>query len=125
MFHGFLRPGQGFRRFTVLERKGGLSENGRPQSETFTPTGEIIGMLMLASHEATRQWKDNDSYKQNVHKVLYQIIQYGTANRAKPADILEWKDGEKVRRFTINGIHDLAGLHHFTAYFAEEREDFQ
>ncbi len=120
MFHGLLRPGQGFQQFSVLSNKGGLSDRGKPQ-KTFKSAGEIIGMLTVASHGEMKQWRGQELNRQDAHPVLYKIIQQGTANRAKPTDILMLGN----RKFTVKGVHNPAGLDHFTVYFTEERNDLQ
>ncbi len=120
MFQIRLRPGQGFQRFNVLSNEGGVSGNGRTQSH-FSPKGEIIGMLTVASHGELEQWRGRELNKQEAHPVLYKIIQKGAENRAKPTDILMLGD----RKFTVKGVHNPAGLNHFTVYFAEERKDLQ
>ncbi len=120
MFRGRLRPGQGFQRFERLECKSGVSDRGRPQ-DGLTPAGEIVGMLTVASVGEMQQWRGQELNKQEVHPILYKIIQQGAENRAKHGDVLALGS----RRFTIKGIHNPAGLNHFTVYFAEEREDLQ
>lgn len=120
MFRRFLRPGDGFRKFEVLSNEGGTSERGRPQ-KSFEPAGEIIGLLAVASQGELQQWRGKELNRQDSHTVLYKIIQPGAENRAKPTDILVL--GE--RKFTVTGVHDPAGLEHFTVYFAEERKDLK
>lgn len=120
MFRIRLCPGQGFQRFNVLSNEGGLSDRGRPK-KTFTPKGEIIGMLTVASQGEMQQWRGQEINKQDAHPVLYKIIQQGAENRAKPTDILIFGN----RKFTVKGVHNPAGLNHFTVYFAEERNDLQ
>jgi len=85
------------------------------------PAGEIIGMLTVASVGEMQQWHGQELNKQEAHPMLYKIIQQGTENRAKHGDVLVLGN----RRFTVKGIHNPAGLDHFTVYFAEEREDLQ
>ncbi len=120
MFRIKLRPGQGVQRFRVLSTEGGLSDRGKPQ-KTFTPVGEIIGMLIVASQGEMQQWRGQEINKQEAHPVLYKIIQQGVENKAKPTDILVLGN----RKFTVKGVHNPADLNHFTVYFAEERKDLQ
>ncbi len=120
MFRGRLRPGQGFQCFKRLECQSGVSDRGRPQGG-FTPAGEIIGMLAVASVGDMQQWRGQGLNKQEAHPMLYKIIQQGNKNRAKHDDILMLGN----RKFTVKGIHNPAGLDHFTVYFVEEREDLQ
>lgn len=119
MFRGFLRPGQGFRRYTVLKRMGGLSTNGRPGPERYEPSGEIFGIISQATPKEQEQWK------QAGHPVTHKVIQQGTTGRAEPMDVLELAVQDQVRRFLVQGIHAPAELGHFTTYFTEERRDLQ
>ena len=119
MFHSFLRPGQGFQKFTVLSRQGSITETGRPIAEKFTSAGQFIGIMMRASQGDVSQWKATEQWKQDGHPVLYKIIQRGIGASAKPGDMLELMD----RKFYVLGTHDPAGLGHFCIYFAQERKD--
>ncbi len=121
MFHSFLRPGQGFQKFTVLSRQGGVTATGRPVAEKFTPVGEFTGIMMRASQGDVSQWKATEQWKQDGHPVLYKIIQRGISVSAKPGDMLELMD----RKFYVLGTHNPAGLGHFCIYFAQERKDLQ
>ncbi len=121
MFHSFLRPGQGFQYFTVLSRQGGITETGRPVTETFASIGCFAGMIMRASHGDIAQWKATEQWKQDGHPVLYKIIQRGIGASAKPGDMLECH-GKKLY---VLGVHNPAGLGHFCIYFAQERKDLQ
>lgn len=116
-FRGMLRPGQGFRLFTVIRKKGGKTATGRPKAQSLTPDGEIYGIISQASQKEIEQWK------QNGHPITHTILQRGTKNRAKADDVLELS-GTK-RRFHVKGTHDPAELGHFTVYYVEEREDLQ
>lgn len=119
MFHTFLRPGQGFQTFTVLERRGGLTETGRPVAESFQPVGQFIGMLLLASQGDVTQWRGSEQWKQDGHPILYKIIQNGKGAIPKPGDIVELQG----RKFYVLGVHNPAGRGHFNVYFALERRD--
>ncbi len=125
MFHNFLRPGQGFRQLTVLRRAGGVTDNGRPETGAFTPSGEITGLIMLASRGEIEQWESREQWKQERHPVTHKIIQNGTQNRLSPSDVIESVSEGKTRRFIVKGAHDPAELGHFIIYFVEEREDLQ
>lgn len=119
MFHTFLRPGQGFQTFTVLERQGGLTEIGKPIAESFQPVGQFIGVMIRASHGEVSQWKSADQWKQDGHSTLYKIMRHGAGATPKPGDALELHE----RIFYVLGVHDPAGLGHFDVYFARERRD--
>lgn len=117
MFRDLLRPGQGFKPFNVMARKGGVSEKGRPTTKTLEPAGEIIGIISQASPEEKEQWK------QSGHPISHTIVQRGTKDRAKATDVLELPD--EGRRFLVQGVQDPGELGHFTVYKVEEREDLK
>ena len=116
-FRGLLRPGQGFKPFLVLRKKGGVTATGRPQAKTLSPDGEFYGIISQADQNEIEKWK------QNGHPITHTIIQRGTKNRAKATDVLELKGTN--RRFQVKGVNDPAELGHFTIYKVEEREDLQ
>lgn len=116
-FRGLLRPGQGFKAFAVLRKKGGTTASGRPKATTLSPDGEIYGIISQASQREVEQWK------QNGHPITHTIVQRGTKDRAKASEILELKGTN--RRFSIKGVTDPGELGHFTIYYVEEREDLQ
>ena len=116
MFRGFLRPGQGFKKYKVLRKKNGVNESGRVTKSELTDLGELIGIISQASQKEKEQWK------QSGHPITHKVVQRGSP-AAKPTDIL-LMDGTD-RRFLVQGVHDPAELGHFTSYFVEEREDLQ
>lgn len=119
MFHILLRPGQEFHTFTALERRGGLTENGRPVAETFQPVGQFLGAMIRASQGELTQWKSANQWKQDGHSTLYKIIRYGGGAAPKPGDALELNG----RKFYVLGVHNPVFLGHFDVYFAQERRD--
>ena len=116
-FRGMLRPGQGFRPFTVLRKKGETTATGRVMAKTLTPDGEIYGIISQATQKEIEQWK------QNGHPITHTIVQRGTKDRAKADDVLELNGTN--RRFSVKGTHDPGELGHFTVYYVEERMDLQ
>ena len=116
-FRGLLRPGQEFRLFKVLRKKGGTTASGRPKATSLSPDGEFYGIISQASQKDIEQWK------QNGHPISHTIVQRGTKDRAKATEILEL-DGTN-RRFIIKGVQDPGELGHFTIYKVEERVDLQ
>lgn len=116
-FRGLLRPGQGFKPFTVLQKKGGTTASGRPMAKKFLPVGVFYGIISQASQNEIEQWK------QNGHPITHTIVQRGTKDRASVTDVLELKGTN--RRFYVQGVHDPGELGHFTVYKVEEREDLQ
>ena len=57
MFRGLLRPGQGFRPYTVLRREGSTTATGRPVTRELVPKGTFLGMISRASQAEQEQWK--------------------------------------------------------------------
>lgn len=116
-FRGLLRPGQGFKAFSVIRKKGGTTASGRPKATELSPDGEFYGMITQASQKEIEQWK------QNGHLITHTIVQRGTKDKAKATEILELKGTN--RRFKIKGVNDPGELGHFTIYHVEERIDLQ
>ena len=116
-FRGLLRPGQGFRPFTILRKQGGTTATGRAKATSLSPDGELFGIISQAKQNEIEQWK------QNGHPITHTIVQRGSKDRAKATDVLELKDTK--RRFHIKGVNDPGELGHFTIYYVEEREDLQ
>ena len=115
-FRPMLRPGQGFKPFTILRREGGLTAKGRPTTSVLKPHGEFFGIISQASPTEIEQ------HKQLGSPITHTIVQRGTKNRAKATDILEHGN----RRFLVQGDpHDPGELGHFLVYTVEERDDLQ
>ena len=117
MFRGLLRPGQGFKSFSVLSRESKTTATGRPYTGELEPCGKIIGIISQASQHEIEQWK------QSGHPITHTIVQRGALDRAKATDVLELT-GEG-RRFLVQGVQDPGELGHFTVYKVEERMDLQ
>lgn len=120
-FRPMLRPGQGFKPFKVLCRKGGTTETGRPHTGSLEIKGKFLGMITQASPAEIEQ------HKQLGSPITHTIVQRGTTNRAKATDILELDDGsQNPRRFMVQGEpQDPGELGHFLVYKVEERADLQ
>lgn len=125
-FRGLLRPGQGFKQFTVLRRQGATTETGRPYTGSFEQVGQFYGIISQASPTEREQWKQLGT------PITHTIVQRGTGDRAKGTDVLELSTDrygqslEKPRRFLVKGEpHDPGELGHFLVYRVEEREDLQ
>ena len=120
-FRGLLRPGQGFKPFRILRRKGGVTATGRPQTQKLVPVGEFFGIVSQASPKEVEQWK------QEGHPISHTIIQRGTEECVKATDVLELDvPGEPTRRFYVQGKpRDPGELGHFTVWKVEEREDLR
>ena len=118
-FRPMLRPGQGFKLYTVLRRKGSKTPSGRPKTAGLEPVGTIYGIISQASQTEQEQWK------QKGHPITHTVIQRGTKNAGKADDVLKLGDGETARFFYVQGTRDPGELGHFTVYKVEEREDLQ
>lgn len=118
MFRGLLRPGQGFRPFSVLRRQNGTTATGRPTTGSLAPIGVIHGMISQASQKEIEQWK------QSGHPISHTIVQRGAITKAMATDVLELQNQDgSSRRFLVQGVHDPAELGHFVSYKVEERSD--
>lgn len=121
-FRPMLRPGQGFKRFRVLRREGGLTSSGRPHTKSLAIKGEFLGMITQATP------KEIEQHKQLGSPITHTIVQRGTQNRGMATDILELVDDsdDKPRRFLVQGEpQDPGELGHFLVYKVEERADLQ
>ena len=125
-FRGLLRPGQGFKPFTVLRRTGATTATGRPYTGGFETIGSFFGIISQASPREIEQWKQLGT------PITHTIVQRGTTNRAKGTDVLELsvdRYGQPIetpRRFLVQGDpQDPGELGHFLVYRVEERKDLQ
>ena len=127
-FNGLLRPGQGFKPFTVLRRIGATTATGRPYTGNFATLGTFLGIISQASPKEQEQWKQLGT------PITHTIVQRGTQNRAKATDVLQLEEPlpcgcagpPKTRRFLVKGEPQNPGeLGHFLVYRVEEREDLQ
>lgn len=117
-YTGLLRPGQGFKTFTVMRGTGGTTPNGRPCTSELKPVGTILGIISQATPTEIEQWK------QLGHPITHTIVQRGKKDRAQASDVLVLDDGK--RRFLVQGKpHDPGELGHYLVYHVEEREDLQ
>lgn len=120
MFRGLLRPGQGFKEFTVYRRENAKTKTGTPITGKLKPQGAFLGIISQATP------KDIEHHKQLGHPITHTIVQRGTDNRAKATDVLELEngDGNKPRRFLVHRHpNDPGELGHFLVYHVEERFD--
>ena len=111
MFRGLLRPGQGFRPYTVLRRKGSTTATGRPVARELVPKGTFLGMISRASQAEQEQWK------QRGHPISHTVLQRGVENQARAEDVLELKspDGSlsgpgRPRPGRAGALHQLSGI---------------
>lgn len=118
--HAYLRPGQGFKKFTVKKKAKSLTESGKPISGGYTDIGCVIGILATATQAEKEQWK------QEGHPVTHKIVQQGVQNAAMATNYLVLSEnGKKDRYFYVQGISNPGELNHMMRYFVEERKDLK
>lgn len=119
-FRPMLRPGQGFKQFSILRRVGATTNTGRPHTGSLTLQGELSGMLTQASPEEIEEHKQLKS--PITHTIT--VLQNGLGHRAKANDVLEL--GANGRRFLVKGEpKDPGELGFFLVYKVEERADLE
>lgn len=120
MFRSLLRPGQGFKTFTVLRSESEKTPKGRIITGDRIPVGSITGIITKTDPE------DKDQHKQEGHPIRYTIVQQGAKDQAKANDVLELVEDDITRHFLVKKKpRDPAGLGHFTIYHVEERDDLK
>lgn len=113
----FLRPGQGFKKFTVAKMSKGLTASGKPKDATIQEIGKIIGIIASASE------KEKEIWKQNGHPISHKIVQHGVGNPAIATNYLILSEsGKKDRYFYVQGTGNPGELNHMMRYFVEERD---
>lgn len=127
-FRGHLRPGQGFKPFTVLRRIGAQTATGRPYTGDLVEVGQFLGIISQASPREQEQWKQLGT------PITHTIVQRGRKGRAMATDVLQLEEPlpcgcvgpSKTRRFLVQGEpQDPGELGHFLVYRVEERKDLQ
>lgn len=113
----FLRPGEGFKSFVVLEKKTKVSKSGSVgRDASFEEKDQLKGIL------ATTSPKERETWKQNGYEVSNHIVSKGKPKAAKNQYL--YFESEK-RIFRISEVKNPAGLGHCTIYYVQEREDLQ
>ena len=116
----FLRPGQGFKKFTVKKLGKAISSSGKPIKGGYEDAGAIVGILATANQKEIEHWK------QNRHPITHKIVQKGVLNAASATNYLVLSEnGKKDRYFYIQGASNPAELNHMMRYFVEERKDLK
>lgn len=119
-FRGHLRPGQGFRLFTVYSKTGTITETGRPQTGSYERRSSFYGIMSQASPREQEQWKQLGT------PITHTIVQRGMDGHAEPNDRLKLSEFGEDRYFQVQGKPDNPGeLGHFLVYRVLEREDLQ
>lgn len=123
-FRPQLRPGQGFKPFTVYQRSGSKTTTGRPYTGSLVEKGFFFGIISQASPREQEQWKQLGT------PITHTIVQRGTTNAAIGNDVLELSVDRfnrplaEPRRFLVKGDpQDPGELGHFLIYKVEERKD--
>lgn len=115
-----IRPGQGFKRFSVMKLGKAVNSKGRVQKAAYEATGTITGILATASQKEIEQWK------QKSHPITHKIVQQGIANSAIATNYLVLSEpGKKDRYFYVQGTGNPGELNHMMRYFVEERKDLK
>lgn len=116
----FLRPGQGFKKFTVKKKAKSLTASGKPKSGGYEDAGTIIGILATATEDEKEHWK------QDSHPITHKIVQQGVKNAAIATNYLVLSEpGKKDRYFYVQGTGNPGELNHMMRYFVEERRDLK
>lgn len=115
----FLRPGQGYKTFSVKKRANTLSASGKAQKGSYTDVGNVIGCFASITEKEIEQWK------QKGHPVSHKIVQRGIVNVAKATNYLVLTENGTSRYFYVQGTADPGELHHMIRYFVEERKDLK
>ena len=114
----FLRPGQGFQEFIILEKKTKVSASGSVGRDAgFTEKGRLKGIL------ATTSPKERETWKQNGYEVSNNIVSAGPP-KAQQNDYLYLKKDGRIFRVS-NKPKNPGDLNHCTIYYVEERGDLQ
>ena len=116
----FLRPGEGFKTFTVKKKSKILTETGKPVAGGYVTVGPIIAILATATQKEKEEWK------QKGHPISHKIVQRGINNAAVATNYIVLSEkGKKDRYFYVQGATDPAELHHIMRYYVEERKDLK
>ena len=116
--HVFLRPGEGFKKFTVKKRNKTLTDSGKPINGSYEDVGPIVAILASATQNEKEEWK------QKGHPITHKIVQRGIANAAVATNYIVLSEkGKKDRYFYVQGATNPAELNHMMRYFVEERKD--
>lgn len=116
----FLRPGQGFKKFTVKKKGKSLTSSGKPIHGEYEDVGTITATLVNASEKEKEEWK------QKQHPITHKIVQQGTSNAAVATNYIVLSEkGKKDRYFYVQGTGNPGELNHMMRYFVEERRDLK
>lgn len=116
----FLRPGQGFKEFSVKKLGKAVNSKGRVQKAGYETVGTIKGILATANEKEIEQWKQKE------HPITHKIVQYGVSNAAGATNYLVLSEkGKKDRYFYVQGTGNPGELNHMMRYFVEERQDLK
>ena len=118
--HNFLRPGQGYKKFTVKKKLTTLSESNKPISGGYSDKGTITATLATATQKEIEHWKQQN------HPITHKIVQLGVENAAVASNYIVLSEkGKKDRYFYVQGASNPGELNHMMRYFVEERMDLK
>lgn len=119
MFHTMLRPGQGFRQYSILRSESGETAGGRPYKGIPKEVGMLLGIMVAADPKEMVLWKQRDT------PITCKVVQYAPGTMAQASDFLQLKiDGEsRPRCYRVQGTENPGLYGHFAIYYCDERED--
>lgn len=119
MFHTMLRPGQGFRQYSILRSESGETAGGRPCKGVPKKVGTLLGMMAAADPKEMTAWSQRGT------PVSCKVVQYAPGTMAAAADLLQIQlDGEsRPRCYRVQGVENPGFFGHFAIYYCDERED--
>jgi|GEM_PF-376052 len=119
VFHTMLRPGQGFRQYSILRSESGETAGGRPCKGVPKKVGTLLGMMAAADPKEMTAWSQRGT------PVSCKVVQYAPGTMAAAADFLQIQlDGEsRPRCYRVQGVENPAFFGHFAIYYCDERED--
>lgn len=112
----FLRPGQGFKDYIILQKNTKVSGSGSVKKDVLEKIGDLKGILSTTSP------KERETWKQNGYEVTNNVVSTGPP-KAKKNDYLYLMDEKRI--FRISEVKNPGGLGHCTIYYTQEREDLQ
>lgn len=118
MFRANILPGQEFKKFSIYEKKTGLTPTGRPVGAGSEWTDRAFyGVLTNASQKEIDQWK------QNGHPITHKVTQVYAEEKAKATDYLMLETECGYKAYYVQGTKNPSHLGVTMIYYVEERAD--
>lgn len=115
-----IRPGQGFKDFTVYEKAGTVSSSGSVgRSNNFIEKDTLKGITTSMSP------KERETWKQNGYEVSDKVVQYGPQKAKKGHYLVYYDILNKSHVYEVKGVRNPGNLDHFSVYIVNERSDLQ